>query len=159
MLADLAVNHAERQIILRGFSVDRVEHDYGFDLVMTTYDADGMIENGQVMIQVKGQDKSPVMSAKESLPFRLDRRDLDLWLREPEPVILAVYDGSTSEAYWLYVQAHFEAQGITNPYEMPRTVTVHVPLTNKLDPDAISELARLRDNMMAQIMGRIRHCE
>ena len=29
VLADLSINHVERHVLLCGFSVDRVEHDYG----------------------------------------------------------------------------------------------------------------------------------
>jgi hypothetical protein len=28
VLADLSINHVERQVLLCGFSVDRVQHDY-----------------------------------------------------------------------------------------------------------------------------------
>jgi hypothetical protein len=156
VLADLAVNHVERQVLIRGFTADRLQHDYGIDLVMSTYDVNGLIQNGQVLIQVKGQHRSTFAGAKD-IPFRLDRRDLSSWLKEPEPVILALYDGPTSTARWLYVQAYFEARGIPSHEGLPETVTVHVPRANLLDVDAVGELARFRDNVMLQISGKIRH--
>jgi hypothetical protein len=33
IIADLAINHVERQVLLCGYSVERIEHDYGIDLV------------------------------------------------------------------------------------------------------------------------------
>jgi len=48
IIADLSVNHVERYVLLCGYSVERVEYDYGFDLVIFTYDANGEIENGQI---------------------------------------------------------------------------------------------------------------
>jgi predicted RNA binding protein YcfA (HicA-like mRNA interferase family) len=53
VLADLSVNYVERQVLLCGFSVDRVQHDYGYDLIMSTFNATGEFEPGGVYIQVK----------------------------------------------------------------------------------------------------------
>src|SRR5262245_7182601 len=53
ILAELSVNYVERQVLLRGWSVDRVQHDYGVDLSMSTYSEAGEIENGRVLLQVK----------------------------------------------------------------------------------------------------------
>ena len=39
MIADLSANHVEKQALLCGFSVERVRHDYGIDLILFTYDA------------------------------------------------------------------------------------------------------------------------
>ena len=36
VLADLSVNYVERQILLRGFAVNRMDTDYGIDLLMRT---------------------------------------------------------------------------------------------------------------------------
>ena len=43
VLADLSVNHVEKQALLCGFSVERVEHDYGVDCVIYTYDSAGNV--------------------------------------------------------------------------------------------------------------------
>ena len=51
VLADLSVNYVERQILLRGFAVNRMHTDYGIDLLMLTY-TDGVIESGHVLFQV-----------------------------------------------------------------------------------------------------------
>ena len=47
VLADLSINHVERQVLLCGFSVDRVQHDYGYDLSMATYSQGGEYEPAQ----------------------------------------------------------------------------------------------------------------
>ena len=36
VIADLSVNHVERQVLLAGYVVDRVSNDYGIDLEVTT---------------------------------------------------------------------------------------------------------------------------
>src|SRR5262249_54094421 len=41
IVADLAVNHVERQVLLCGYTVERIAHDYGLDLILFTYTAAG----------------------------------------------------------------------------------------------------------------------
>jgi hypothetical protein len=53
VIAELGVNYVQRHILLRGHSSELIFHDYGIDLLMFTYNADGEIENGHVEIQVK----------------------------------------------------------------------------------------------------------
>ena len=56
IIADLGVNFVERCILLEGHSSEKIQHDYGIDLIMFTYDGVGEIENGHVSIQVKATD-------------------------------------------------------------------------------------------------------
>ena len=44
VIADLSANHVEKQALLCGFSVERVRHDYGIDLIWFTYDEHGEVE-------------------------------------------------------------------------------------------------------------------
>ena len=83
VIADLAVNHVERHILLCGYSAERVEYDYGGDLSMYTYDEQGQAENGRVLFQVKATDRLMVLKAHGSISYPLDGKDLDLWLRIP----------------------------------------------------------------------------
>lgn len=39
-------------MFLSGYSVERVEYDYGFDLIIFTYDVNNEIENGQIYLQL-----------------------------------------------------------------------------------------------------------
>jgi hypothetical protein len=54
VIADLAVNHAERQGLMCGYSLERILHDYGLDLVMFTYNVNGEMDDGEILLQVKG---------------------------------------------------------------------------------------------------------
>lgn len=56
IIADLSVNHVERQVLLCGYTVERHRHDYGLDLLMSTYDHNGEVENGEVRLQLKATD-------------------------------------------------------------------------------------------------------
>jgi Domain of unknown function (DUF4365) len=105
IIADLSVNHVERYVLLCGYSVERVEHDYGVDLVIFTYDADGEIENGLIYIQLKATDRLSVLADGSAVVFSLKRADLELWLQEPMPWILielclfVVYGINREKAY------------------------------------------------------------
>ena len=57
--ADLSRNYVEHLVLLRGHVVECIYHDYGNDLVMSTFDYGqdesferGTIENGQIYLQL-----------------------------------------------------------------------------------------------------------
>ena len=129
VIADLSANHFERHALRCGFSVERIEHDYGLDLVLFTYDRYGEIENGQVFIQLKASDHLDLSAGRDTFPFQVKRADLEYWLREPWPVILVLYDARRDRAYWLYLQAYFEALGLDIGLRPGRTATVRVPIS------------------------------
>lgn len=157
VIADLAVNHIERYIFQCGFSVERVQHDYGYDLIMSTYDKQGQIENDWVVIQVKATDKLKLLRDGKTVSFSLDRRDLKLWLKEYRPVILIVYDGMKDRAYWLYVQAYFEDKRPIDLFSAPGNISVRIPMANRVNKSAVHRFAKYRDNVLKQMKGRIRH--
>jgi Domain of unknown function (DUF4365) len=157
VIADLSVNHVERYVLLCGFSVERIEHDYGIDLVIFTYDVNGEIENGQIYVQLKATDALRRIGDGSSIAFSLQRSDLELWLQEPMPWILIVYDAQANLAYWLYIQAYFERQFGFNLTQGGETVTVYLPTGNILSQEAIRQFARYKENVLTQVQGVIRH--
>lgn len=159
VLADLSANHVERYALLCGYSVERVTHDYGIDLVLSTYSSRGEIQNGPVFLQLKATDAPRRLKGGQAIAVTLRRSDLEFWLREAMPVILVLYDGSAQTAYWLYVQAHFEKQAGFHLPAVGRTVTVHLDPSQRVDESAIRQFARFRDEVLAQIGGAIRHEE
>jgi hypothetical protein len=156
IIADLSVNHVERYVLLCGYSAERIEHDYGVDLVIFTYDANGEIENGQIYVQLKATDHLSRL-ADSTISFPLKRSDLELWLQEPMPWILIVYDAQADLAYWLYIQAFFEAQIEFDLSRVGDIVTVHLPASNIVDQEAIRQFARYKENILTQIQGVIKH--
>src|SRR5437016_12354570 len=88
VIADLSANHVERQALLCGYSVERRVHDYGIDLVILTYDAQGNVENGEILVQLKATDHPRLLSKGRYIACRIKRADLRTWLHEPWPVIL-----------------------------------------------------------------------
>lgn len=56
VIADLAVNHIERQVLLCGHTLQRIHHDYGLDGMLSTFGSRGQAENGLVWMQIKATD-------------------------------------------------------------------------------------------------------
>jgi Domain of unknown function (DUF4365) len=92
VIADLAVNHVEKQALLGGGTVERIQRDYGLDLILFTYSAAGRIESSHIFVQVKATERLKWLRAGGKSSFRLERSDLVAWLFQLLPVILVVYD-------------------------------------------------------------------
>lgn len=76
VIADLSINYIERIVLRCGWTAERTRHDYGLDLVMRTYSASGEIENGTVWLQLKATDHLFLSRGKQSIPVRVQWRDL-----------------------------------------------------------------------------------
>jgi len=147
IIADLSVNYFERQALLCGYSVERVRNDYGYDLFLFTYNADGEIENGDIRIQLKATDKLPSIKADGTFPYRISRSDLILWLNELSPVILIVYDARNETAYWLNVQQYFNHLDDFNLFAMSQTITIYIPQAHMLDQGAVKLFSIFRSEI------------
>jgi hypothetical protein len=157
VLADLGINHVERQVLLSGFSVERVQHDYGYDLVLSTFNNAGELESGGVYIQVKATDRLPRLADGKTISWPLSRRDLKLWLEETYPVILIVYDGEKDRAYWLHIQAYVSQRGTAELFAGGETVSVRIPMRNRFNSGALREIARYKNGLQARLRGKGRH--
>lgn len=156
VIADLSMNSVERQVLLCGHTTERVFHDYGYDLLLTTYDGNGEPESGEVHLQIKATDALSVLRNGQTISWRLGRSDLARWLHDPAPVILLVYDAQTEAAHWLYVQRYFQSLPNFNLFAAGQTVTVYIPLAHVLDA-AVGQFAQFRDAISRQTIGVIDH--
>jgi Domain of unknown function (DUF4365) len=154
VIADLGVHHVEGAILRCGFTAERVVHDYGLDLYMTTYGADGEAESDWVLFQLKATDHLTRTAGGAAVICRVERADLNRWLAETYPVILVVYDAWADVGYWLYVQAHFAAGRARGG--AGRTVTVHIPAANVLNEAAIRRFAAAKAAVQRQTK-EVRH--
>ncbi len=157
VIAELSVNYVERQALLSGFSGERIEHDYGVDLMLFTYNADGEIENGHILVQLKATDDLKLLLDQRTIACPVKRADLEFWLDEPMPVVLVVYDAQVDVAYWLYLQAYFADQPGFDLSQVGDTITVHIPTANMVDQGAMGKFAEFRDTILKQLRGAIRY--
>ncbi len=168
VLADVSVNHVERFIFQCGFSSERVEHDYGTDLLMFTFDANGEIENGHIQIKVKATDHPKYHGDNQTIACPVEMAHLWSWAEEPCPVILVRYDATADRGYWLYVQREWESSNkralAFTDEDLPisgagpkEQATLRIPLANRLDCEAVMRFRDFRDNILEQVKGIIRH--
>src|SRR5437764_6010392 len=99
VIADLSVHHVEGFILEEGHTAQRLEKDYGYDLLLFTYDEEGYAEPGLVSLQLKAEERLQVVGS--DYVYDLDIRDYNLWILEEMPVILILFDASRRHAYWL----------------------------------------------------------
>jgi hypothetical protein len=151
IIADLGIHHVEGPILRCGFSAERIVHDYGLDLYMTTCDADGEVESDWVLFQVKATDHLRRTADGACVLCRVERADWDRWMSETYPVILVVYDARADVGYWLYIQAHFTGERAR--VGSGKTVTVRIPMVHVLDEAAIRRFAAAKAAIQRQTKG------
>ncbi len=153
VIADLSVNFFERFALLRRHSIERKVHDYGIDVLLYTYDTEGEIENGEVVIQLKATDHVKRSADGTTIPWRVDIRDLNHWVYEIYPVILVVYDAAGEVAYWVHVQDYADKHRLDDG--RGSTTTVRVPVANRINEDAIDQFQSLREQVVVQAQAKL----
>jgi hypothetical protein len=126
----------ERFVIDEGHTALRVDSDYGYDLVLFTYDGQGYVEPGSTFIQLKAAES--LAASGNHYVFGLDIRDYNLWMMEEMPVILVLYDASQRRAHWLAVQAYFRQDIKRRPKRGARSVRVRVPRRQVVNRRAVA---------------------
>ena len=147
VIADLAVNHVERQALLAGYSVERFWRDYGTDLNIYTYNDLGEFESGVILVQVKATDSLYIVEDDRHLAVRVESVHLRQWLSEFVPFILVLYDAASDTAYWLWIQEYLRSRGIDISL-LGRTHTVRVQRDNRFDVGAVHGIAELKNRMV-----------
>jgi hypothetical protein len=151
VIADQSVNHVERFIIDEGHTAQRLEKDYGYDLLLFTFDEGGYIEPGLVSLQLKATET--LQAAGADYLFDLDIRDYNLWLLEKWPVILILFDASRRRAYWLHVQGYFHEEATRKPKKGAKTVRVCVPKRQTVNRRAIAKMRELKQSARSWVTG------
>ena len=77
VLADLSTNYVERFIIQAGHAADRVQNDYGYDLILMTFTQSGDFENGSISLQLKATDSPVEIERNTKISFQIDRADIN----------------------------------------------------------------------------------
>jgi hypothetical protein len=153
VIADLSVNHVEKRILECGWTVQRFNPDYGLDLLMTTFNRRGEIENGDVRLQIKASDSIKLDRSRNAIAVSLEWRDMVYWLNEPLPVILVVYDAKIDKAWWLYLQETFRAAKRSLATRPLVKLTLSVPLANVVKWQAVLGFGRFRNAALARTRG------
>jgi hypothetical protein len=150
VIADQSIHYLEGFIIDEGHTAKRLEQDYGFDLVVFTFDELGYVEPGCLLFQLKAREELVAKDAK--YVFDLDVRDYNLWTLERTPVILILYDALRRQAFWLWIQQYFR-----DPNRLPKrgakTVRVRVPSKQRVNRRAIGKMRALKMSAQVRLAG------
>ena len=149
IIADLSVNHVEYHALNCGFSVERFEKDYGYDLNLYTYTTKGEPENEAITIQLKASDK--LDKKAKYIHFNIDTRDIRNWRSQVLPMILILYDAPNEVGYWLYIQEYFQNLSGFKLNKNQKTFTVKVPKNNVIDNNSMKGFQTFKRKILAQI--------
>jgi hypothetical protein len=143
VIADLAVHHVVGLILEEGHTAERTWHDYGYDLVMRTYDSRGFAEPDVVFFQIKASEQ--LEEIRGCYYHDLDIRNSNLWMYEKLPVILVVYDAALRQAFWQDVQRYFLAKTTRKPTTGMKWVRLSIPKSQCIDRDFIAQIRRRKN--------------
>jgi uncharacterized protein DUF4365 len=146
VIADQSVNYVERFIIDGGHTTQRLAPDYGYDLILFTYDEEGYVEPGVAFLQLKASETWMPVGAH--YVFGLDIHDYNLWMAEDAPVFLVLFDATRRRAYWLYVQRYFEKDVTRQPLKGAKRVRVEVPRRQTISSRDIAKLRHWKDKAL-----------
>jgi len=120
-------------------------------MLLHTYTPQGEVENETVGIQLKATDSLRLSRDGQSIPFSVDRSDLEYWLEERYPVILVVYDAQAEVAYWVYVQDYFQNRQQVPLELVGATYTIHLFRSDIIDTEAIRQFAAYKAEINLQL--------
>lgn len=151
VIADLSINYVERIILEAGHTAQRLNPDYGYDLVLFSYDDLGFIEPGFAYVQVKASET--LETAGIDYVFDLDIRDYNLWRLERVPVILILFTASRRRAYWLCVQNYFSQDTVRQPKRGTKSVRVRVQQRQPVTRKAVAVWRDLKQQALQRTKG------
>jgi hypothetical protein len=142
VIADQSVNYVERFIIDEGHRTQRLTQDYGYDLVLFTYDEQGYAESGVAFLQLKASET--LEQAGTDYVFDVDIRDYRRWIKESYPVFLVLFDATRRKGYWLHVQAFFRNDPSRLPKQGATSVRVRVPRRQSISRRSVATMRELK---------------
>jgi hypothetical protein len=151
VIADQSVNHVERITLDAGHTAQRLTPDYGYDLVLFTYDERGYLEPGSIYVQIKASET--LSGVGSDYVFDLDIRDYNLWMLEEMPVILILFAASRRRAYWLWVQNYFSKDATRQPKQGAKSVRGHVPQRQAVTQRAVAVWRDLKRQALQRAKG------
>jgi hypothetical protein len=159
-IESISQNYVEGLIVHQGHISEKPTIDYGYDLVMMTFDyksdqnySSGEIENGAVFIQIKATDNLKTLARNpDTISFEISLRHARFWHSEPMPVYFIIYSVADKEAYWIHVQSYFKSPCFTWPKNTHQeTVTIHLSRMNILNATAIEIFRKEKRRVLASI--------
>jgi len=142
VIADLSLHHVEGFVLEAGHTVQSLDSDYGYDVLLFTYDEHGYLEPDVAYMQFKAAES--LRAVGSAYVYDLDIRDYNLWMLDNMPVILILFDARRKRAYWLAIQHYFGQDESRRPRRGAKTVRVRVPMQQRVNRRAIARIRELK---------------
>jgi hypothetical protein len=113
IIADLSVHHVMGFILEEGHTAQQLGSDYGYDLILWTFDKKGYPMPGSIYFQFKAREK--LLKRGTDWVYDLDVRDYNLWMWEKTPVVLVLFDATRGRAFWVCIQRYFHGDLARQP--------------------------------------------
>jgi hypothetical protein len=153
VIADQCVHHVEGFVLDAGHTVQSVESDYGYDLLLFTYDENGYLEPDLAYLQLKAAESLQAIGS--AYVFDLDIRDYNLWMLDNLPVILILFDAGRKRAYWVAIQEYFRKDDNRQPKRGAKTVRVYVPKRQVFHRRAVEKIRDLKCRTLTAAKGKV----
>lgn len=151
VIADLSAHHVEGFILSEGHTVQRLGSDYGYDLILWTFDEQGQPEPDAVYFQLKAAEM--LKESGKCYVFDVDKRDIHLWSWERLPVILVLFDAGRKRAYWLHFQDYYRHDSARRLKANAKTVRVRIPKNQVVTRRAIAKIRLLKQRLLLPMLG------
>src|SRR5258708_35551622 len=88
-IADLSVHYVEGFILEAGHTAHRLGSDYGYDLLVSTFDEHGYPEPGSIYFQCKAMER--LGESGPAYVYDLDIRDYNLRIKQEPPAVRILF--------------------------------------------------------------------
>jgi hypothetical protein len=155
VIAAQSVNFVERFVVDAGHTAQRVEYDYGYDLLVSTFDEEGFEEPGLIYLQLKATDTITMSASGEEVVFDIAVADCNLWTAETMPVVLVVFDAQKRQGWWLYVQRYFADEPARMAKKGANSVRVFIPKRQRFGRRTMAAMRAWKGAILEQSWGKI----
>lgn len=125
VIAAMSFHHLGFLVASAGYTYEGFEADYGFDVLINTFDSHQQIENGVIYLQLKATDRP--QRAQGGYRFRVSTKDALYWAGNTDPVYLVLYDVAADKAVALHFQRHLETTGLDPTTLTAKSFPVVIP--------------------------------
>ena len=107
-------------------------------------------------LQLKSTDNIGKYRRSEGYSYPFEIEYLEIWINEPMPVILILFDAINERAYWTYLQAYVRKTRFpTNTGK--KSFTVRFGEDNVVSTEAVCKWKKYKDRILSQSKGNITH--
>ncbi len=149
-------NYIEKFFIDKGHTVDRPGADYGYDVLVNTYDAEGYAESGEIRIQLKASDEFEYIKKDSFISYKVSIKHIRLWKDEVMPVFLVLYDATKQRAFWAYIQDYFDDPKM-KPKLKAKSLKIRVPVANVFTDATVDYAHDRKAAILASLKGKVTH--